>query len=427
MKFASAFLSHASADKPLVELTARELGRRGVLSWMDIHDLDPGADLGSSLREAVSGQTALIAFLSHDAIRSPWVDDELFAAIKKDADAGNSDRIIPVYLGDPLELVSLHKLLKNRWLHPDGNRVNRNGIAPDMSGDKSKIAREVAKKASKRIYDLLNISEQRDVIIHLDQRGEGKRHAPPTTLPGNLKDLDAPALVFRPEPGRREQVETLHAASWGAFRDDIKKALGDALGSVRWADAKNIRITGGAQLALPFFLGSFFNRNSSADLFCYNMDGSLFTNQNQERATPLQGGNPNCETPHKKIAPIPPETELDAIALILATARYVPWVLRHLETMENAPRPVWIESGIFADSKEVMNYIRDAVALLDRLCAENGVGKVYLYSGLPFNATPLLAANLLHVAPNIVFMEYRRDLVGKDAPAKDIYAPLEIV
>ncbi len=426
MKYVSAFLAHSSVDKHLVKLVARELGRRGVIPWLDINELHAGADLGASLRNAVFEQTAVIAFLSRDAIASPWIEDELFAAIEKDKEHGNSDRIIPVYLGDPITLVSLHELLRARWLHVDGDRVDRKGIVLDMSKDDSQKAREIAKQASKMIYHLLDISKQRDIVIYLDQRGEGKRQGRPN-ISKNLDKTDASVLVFRPAPGRREQGETLSGTDWDNFRDDMKEALGDALGGVRWADKKNIRILGGAQLALPYFLGSFFNRNSSANLFCYNIEGPPFSNQKQERATPLQGGNPNCETPHTKIEPIISGDEVDEIALILAMDRLVPPVLKHLETLENAPHPVWVKSKIFNDSEEVMDYISDVVALLDRLVAGNGLRKVYLYSGLPFHATPLLAANMLHVAKNIVVMEHRRDLDGKDAPDRDMYSPLKIL
>ncbi len=426
MEFASTFLSHSSVDKPLVELVAREMGRRGVIPWLDINELPAGANLASSLKDAVLDQTAVIAFLSPAAIESAWVEEELFSAIKRDNEAGNSDHIIPVYLGDPVELVSMHKLLSTRWLHADGDRVNRKGIVPDMNSDAAEIAKDIANQASRMIYDLLNTSEQRDIIIYLDQRGEGERHGRPKNMPENLNTPDTPVLVFRPEPGRREQGETLCGANWDNFRDDMKNALGEALGGVRWATTKKIRIIGGAQLAAPYFLGSFFNRNSSADLFCYNIKEPPFTNQNQERATPLQGGNPYCETPLSKIEPVSPEAELDEIALILTMDRLVPPVLRHLKSQGNPPHPVWIKSKIFNKSEEVMDYIADVVALLDRLVAENGIRKVYLYSGLPFHATPLLAANMLNVVDDVVFMEYRRDLQGKGATPGEMYTPLQI-
>jgi hypothetical protein len=51
---------------------------------------------------------------------------------------------------------------------------------------------------------------------------------------------------------------------------------------------------------------------------------------------------------------------------------------------------------------------------------------VHLYCGLPFHVIPLLAANLLHVIDNVIFMEFRRDLQDTSAADEDMYVALSI-
>src|SRR5689334_14390929 len=121
MNYASTFLSHSSADKPLVELVARELGRRGVVAWLDKDELDDkfGANLSQKLIEAVKLQASVTLFVSENSLAAPWVHDELDAALQQ----ADKD-ILPVFIGEPLVLVQAHDRLKRRWLHPGGRRVN---------------------------------------------------------------------------------------------------------------------------------------------------------------------------------------------------------------------------------------------------------------------------------------------------------------
>jgi translation elongation factor EF-Ts len=128
MIYASTFLSHSSDDKLLVEKVAHELGRRGVIAWLDKNELQSGESLSLALHEAVQRQATVTVFLSEAAIKSRWVEDELAAALQKHDALHESASIIPIYLGDPVSLVSSHPLLRTRWLHPDGNRVDRLGI-----------------------------------------------------------------------------------------------------------------------------------------------------------------------------------------------------------------------------------------------------------------------------------------------------------
>lgn len=427
MIIASAFLSHSSSDKPLVEAVARELGRRGILAWLDKNDLQAGMSLSAGLREAVRKQITLILFLSQASVASPWVNDEVAAALELDKETENKDKIIPVYLGDPLQLVSSHPLLKTRWLHHDGDRVDKLGIYGDPRKDRELLAKEIAEKAAERVYKILRIEKQQDVIIYIDQRGTGRRSGIPAAIPPNLAALDAPALLFRPDLNERTPGETLSGQMWNDIRITMKWALSRALDGVRWHTPKNIRLLGASQLGVPFLIGHYFNRNTSANLFCTNtVDSTVFNNSQQERTCPLTGGNAHCESSHPAINPIQSTTKLDSIALLLLSMVYVEAVNQYLAVQDNPPPLVWVKNDKFTNNQQVLQYIADIVALLTRFKSENGIRTVQLFCGLPFNVVSLLAANLLHVIENVVFMEYRRDLQGSNAGPGEIYVPIQI-
>jgi TIR domain len=425
MIYASTFLSHSSADKPLVEAVARELSRLGLIPWLDKNELDPGLSLGQALREAIRRQATVTVFLSPSAVASRWVDDELAVAIKVEKESGRSGKIMPVYIGDPLSLVSSHILLRNDWMNPDGDRVDRLGIvACGNQSDTLQQAQQIAIGLAQRVYRELRMDEQREVVIYLDQRGAGLRRGEPTNVPDPVRDLDAVGLVYRPDLGLRTQEETLYGDEWKSIRQAIESSLSFALGTPRWTSPKNIRVFGHAQLGLAYLLGRYFNRNTTAHLFCSNIDGRVFNNQHQAMFTSLEGGNSHCETSHPSIPSLPQRSEQASISLLLSTPAYVTPVLQYLSAQQGAPPLVWVQSQLFTANDQVMQYIADVVALLIRLREEHLVRRVDLYCGLPFHVVPLLAANLLHVVENVYFMEYRRDLQGKNPAPGDIYKTL---
>lgn len=414
MQYASAFLSHSSEDKLLVENVARELSRRGVCSWLDKNALIAGASLSEEFRRVIPQQTTLVVFLSPDALLSDWVTTELSIALAEwENTLEGSARIIPVYLGDPLRLVQNHSLLSQRWLRE--GQVDKFGIS-------SADPKEIAEKIAKRIYVALNIRSASEVLIYLDQRGADSRHGVLTADDlGDLHNSTAPILVIRPDLKDRSDHETLAGDEWDNLRHVIRWTLSTALGTPKWVEPKAIRIVGYSQLALPYILGAYFNRNTSADLFCTDVSRKqTFDNKGQRRDAPLEGGNAYCETEMNI-----PETasELETLALILAQNPKVVQQAKKSASDKHAPY-VWVKNENFHDNDQVQRYISDIVALLSRLSSSYCVRTVNLYCGLPFHVIPLLAANLLNVIDNVVFMEYRKDLQGKQT-LEEMYVPLQ--
>jgi hypothetical protein len=217
----------------------------------------------------------------------------------------------------------------------------------------------------------------------------------------------------------------MYGEVWTSTWTAMKWALTEALEGVRWAHFKTIHLLGASQLAFPFFLGQYFNRNTSANLFCTNIDGHTFTNQGQPRHGPLEKGNPHCDMPHPEVPPLPEQGQFNSISLLLSKPYLVTPVCQYLRDYGESPPLVWVKHEHFDDNQQVMSYISDIVALLMHLNTKYGVRTIYLFCGLPFHVVPLLAANLLHVVEEVTFMEYRRDLQGTEMPPGEMYVALQ--
>lgn len=427
MVYASTFLSHSSTDKPLVEAVARELGQRGIVPWLDVNELQVGMGLGEALKEAVNHQATLAVFLSPEAVKSDWVENELKVAFEKEESLNTKWRVFPVFLGDPQILVQAHPILRERWVNKITGKVDALGIVPKPSPDPTMLAKEIAHKIAGSIYRALEIEKKDEVIIYLDQRGDGLRRGEPD-MPAPFQKLNSPVLVFRPDPGLRSRAETLTSSAWEEFRDNIKSTLSDALGPLRRQPRRNIYLAGNAQLGLSYLIGNHFSRDTETVLHCIGRDDIIFTNEEQIRIGTLPGGNPDCETRHLRIPSFPDRGDFRTISLLLCKVtdgdeRYIDDPLYHIATIADSPPPILVKHDYFLENtQQVMKYVSDVVALLRRLRSKLGVRHVNLYTSLPFNALPLLAANMLFVVDKVTLMEYRRDLSEMDV--KDFYMPI---
>jgi hypothetical protein len=424
LHWASVFLSHSSKDKDLVKAIATELTQRGIIPWLDINELLPGQSLTKHLEKAVNNQAGFVVILSEASVTSSWVEDELATAfdIEKQSE---KELIIPLYLGDAIKLVYSHNMLKSRWLHPDGDRVKKLGIfvEPENNNfDPGKIAEQVAL----RVYDILNFKVQREVVICLDQRGAGSRTGIPDDVPDNINSLNCPGLIFRPDLGDRSQNDVVTGSKWETITTNMRWSLEKSLGNATWPVPKKIRIIGHSQLALPFSIGHYFNRNTTADLFCYHHSGTIFTNKNQSRFAPLEGGNAQCSLKHEDVDPIPDDFKGQKLALFLMRKYLLSAAIAHLKSCHDAIPGVWVDNCEFKNSDEVMVYVKDVVALLQQHRQKHGITDIYLFTSLPFNVLSILAANLLHVVHKIEFMEFRQDVKENPTGKEGLYTQLSI-
>src|SRR3954468_16926553 len=92
------FLSHATADKPLVEELARRLTREGLKPWLDKWNLIPGTAWQPEI-EAVLADCVTCAVIIGSGGFGPWHHEEMRLAIGRRVENREHDfRVIPVLL-----------------------------------------------------------------------------------------------------------------------------------------------------------------------------------------------------------------------------------------------------------------------------------------------------------------------------------------
>src|SRR5881227_2843855 len=90
------FLSHATADKPVVEKLARILQKQGIKPWLDAWNLVPGEPWQEAIENAL-GRCAACAVFFGPGAAGPWQNEEMRAAIERQVEAGGYP-VIPVLL-----------------------------------------------------------------------------------------------------------------------------------------------------------------------------------------------------------------------------------------------------------------------------------------------------------------------------------------
>lgn len=93
----TAFICHATSDKPIARKIARELGRHGVSVWLDEHAIRVGASLFEAIQQGLEQADFVIVALSKQSLTRPWVKRELRAALTLEVER-DADVILPVLL-----------------------------------------------------------------------------------------------------------------------------------------------------------------------------------------------------------------------------------------------------------------------------------------------------------------------------------------
>jgi hypothetical protein len=306
---------------------------------------------------------------------------------------------LPVYLGDPLKLVKAHDLLRSRFLHADGDRVNHLGAACEQDPnqpDPDAIAKKIAASAYKR-----SISKTwSDIVIFLDQRGTGPRRGEPD-LPDNVMRLNAPILTFRPSLEPRQKVELLTGADWEDMVRTMTSALAAIPGSLR-GDMRKVRVLGGAQTSLMWAVGKYFDRTNNIELYGYGREGEVVNNKGQERLKPLPGGDSNRAQLVSEKANSASGTQ-NEVALYVGIEDYLQDVQQAVPQLSL----FWIETDKILDPEQAMQLVSDIIASLKILYQDRGVRELVLFWGTANHVALLTAANLTsqHAFPEIKYME----------------------
>jgi hypothetical protein len=92
------FLSHSSADKPVVEELAYRLAKEGIQAWLDKWNLIPGDPWQPAIEKALAESETCAVFLGPSGL-GPWQNEEMRAAIDQRVRVrGKRFRVIPVLL-----------------------------------------------------------------------------------------------------------------------------------------------------------------------------------------------------------------------------------------------------------------------------------------------------------------------------------------
>ncbi|MDD5268116.1 MAG: toll/interleukin-1 receptor domain-containing protein [Methylococcales bacterium] len=392
LRYASTFLSHSTNDKDLVRAVAKHLCQRGVIVWLDEIELSHGS-LDKQLKQAVHEQPVFTLFLSQAFIDSNWCKDEVQAALQREG----LEHLFPVYLGDPLTLVKQHELLRSRFLHPDGDRVNQLGCFHDPNNPENPAPDAVAKKIAKAVYDQTIPGKWTDIAIVIDQRGSGSISGEPD-LPANIATLDIPVVTFRSNIEARQQRETLTGDDWLDMSNSMAFAISEALGTLRSEPCK-VRILGNSQAGLMWAIGRHFNRTTSAELFVYGRNNAVVTNRGQDRLRPLVNGKSDCA--QLLTGSLPAEK----VALFIGTADS--YFIKDAQKAAATIPFLHIVSKNEINESDVMPFVSDIVTAVGHLRNTYGINEIMLFWATANHVAVLAAANLTsHVIPNIQFMEW---------------------
>ena len=95
MQKTSIFLSHNKEDKTFVRQLAEDLGRAGIIAWLDEAEIKPGDSIIEKIEEGLHGSKYLAVILSPSSVNSSWVKRELRAVLHQQITI-NSKTVIPL-------------------------------------------------------------------------------------------------------------------------------------------------------------------------------------------------------------------------------------------------------------------------------------------------------------------------------------------
>ena len=122
------FMSHCSADKQIVRAVATDLHSSGVETWFDEWEILPGDRITKKIEEGLSKATAVVIFLSPQAVASNSVKEELHNALYQAITSGRYKILpvllkqcdMPIMLQDYANIIGVPILL-NCWRNQESN------------------------------------------------------------------------------------------------------------------------------------------------------------------------------------------------------------------------------------------------------------------------------------------------------------------
>jgi len=99
IEFYSCFISYSSKDDDFAQRLHADLQHKGVRCWKASEDLKIGDKFRTRIDESIRLYDKLMVVLTEHSIRSPWVEDEVEAALEKEHKSGKLV-LFPIRLDD---------------------------------------------------------------------------------------------------------------------------------------------------------------------------------------------------------------------------------------------------------------------------------------------------------------------------------------
>ena len=99
IEFYSCFISYSSKDDDFAQRLHADLQQKGVRCWFAPEDLKIGDKFRVRIDESIRIYDKLVVILSENSIRSPWVEEEVEAALEKERKQ-NKPVLFPIRLDD---------------------------------------------------------------------------------------------------------------------------------------------------------------------------------------------------------------------------------------------------------------------------------------------------------------------------------------
>ena len=101
IRFYSCFISYSSSDQEFAEHTYADLQNKGVRCWFAPEDLRIGDKFRDRIDESIRLHDKLLLILSENSVSSPWVSDEVEAAIEREHREGRTV-LFPIKIDEPV-------------------------------------------------------------------------------------------------------------------------------------------------------------------------------------------------------------------------------------------------------------------------------------------------------------------------------------
>lgn len=134
------FISHAKADLPLAEFLHRHMSQEGLSVYLASMSMQPGERWMPAIMENLQASTWVLCLASRAASESPWVMQEMGAAI------GANKKLVPIVWDQPPESLP-------GWM--------RQYQAVNLGG----VSQQEAKAAIGRIAETVKAEKQKGLFI----------------------------------------------------------------------------------------------------------------------------------------------------------------------------------------------------------------------------------------------------------------------